>query len=597
MSASFTAFASRRPWSALLPWLLGGVAAAAFCSGYLQTFVYRNVWKSHYPNLASTWANDGRFALVGWYGTELASEELAYAARVVEASRRFPAYDPYIKENRTSRQFVIDALTYAAMAAVHRFVGEINWTWLVLRFFSCAAWFALVYLLMLRAGRSPPVAVFCATIVSLFSYWMILYFVDHLSLSSPFRSVWALLSYGRTEGVLRLPRPGVTYAFLFLATLVSVKAAEARSWAWAAAAGVLGGALAYVRLDVWTAHCLALAIFTLAAWRTERAFPARLFAACVIAAALSLPYVLQLYPPDPDLLVRAGILPRRRFDPASLGYLLVGALVLAKRKGPAERFLGSMCLSNFFLVNIELVLGHPLQPEHWKYFANLYVFLALTAFIPERWQAREGPWLAASAVLAGVAFLQGTVYAAIHFPFQGLPKHYDEALSWAKSNTPSDAVFFTLNPEIVGLLPVYAEKKLLAGHPLPVVSTFNMTENLRRLAGGAKLLDLDFERFLQDTVYRRQTANDRREVVASGLFRGEIEKNDVYHAFFCTAPFPKAEEAILEAKARPADLEPDYFWLGHFEREYAGRSPAFLKSKRWREVYRNPAVAIYERTR
>jgi hypothetical protein len=89
--------------SPLLPWAIGILFAAIFCSNYLLMFAYRQVWQSHYPGLADQWANNGRFSVIGLYGTELMSEELIYASRVKEASEHLIAFDPYIKENHSKR--------------------------------------------------------------------------------------------------------------------------------------------------------------------------------------------------------------------------------------------------------------------------------------------------------------------------------------------------------------------------------------------------------------------------------------------------------------------------------------------------------------
>lgn len=581
----------------LLPWACGALAATALCLGYVLMGVFRGAWQSHYPRQAAEWANNGRFALIGAYGTELAYEELAYAARVVEASRSFPAYDPYIREHRSARQAVVDALTYSVMGLAHRAVGEINRTWILLRFASCLAWFLLIYALVRRSGRSPGLAVFCAAAVSLFSYLMTLLFLHAFAGASWGARLWGLLSYGRTEGVLRLPRPGVSYSFLFLATLWTLNAARTRSWAWATAAGLLAGALAYVRLDVWTGHCLALFVFTVASSVNDRALNRRLAWSCVLAALVSAPYLGALYPADPDLLMRSGLEPSRRFDPWSLGYGMIAAAGLRWARTDLERFCAAMSAGTFVMVNIELVLGHPMMPEHWKFFGNIYIFLLAMLRVPASVERREGAWLAGAAALAGIAFLQGVVYAGLHYPFQGLPKRYDEAIAWLRENSPPDAVVFTVNPEVMALLPVYAHQKVVAGFVLPVVSQFPTIENLRRLVGAGREAGLDMERYFRDSVLSSRPANDRRGVVAAALRRGTIEKPDVYQALLCTTPGDRAPGLVAEALARPRETPFDLAWIGHMEREYGGGRSPFLDATRWREVYRNPEVTIYGRSR
>ena len=69
-----------------------------------------------------------------------------------------------------------------------------------------------------------------------------------------------------------------------------------------------------------------------------------------------------------------------------------------------------------------------------------FIFVLALSFLPERLRRRSAIWQGAAAVLALAAFMQGVCYAAIHYPFQGLPREYDQALEWLQRNTQKDAV-------------------------------------------------------------------------------------------------------------------------------------------------------------
>ncbi|MFI5360575.1 MAG: hypothetical protein ACHQ49_01295 [Elusimicrobiota bacterium] len=584
-----------RNWrESLIPWLAGLFVAGAFCYGYVFMGVLRHVWQSHYPELADAWANNGRFAVIGAYGTEDGLEGPSYASRVVNASRHFPAYDPYIKESRSKGILVIDGLTYTVMGAIHAVVGEINRTWIVIRFLCCLFWFLLIYHLSLRASLSPPFAIFCAVFVTCFSYILTLLFVSQVGWSrSLAENLWTVLSYGRTEGIIRLPRPGVSYAFFFLATFIAVKSAEKQNWTWAIVSGVMGGALAYVRLDVWTTHLIALYVFAAVYSLKARKLNLPLAAAALLATVLSLPFLYFTYPPNPEMLLRNAIAFQREFHPYSVVYLLVFALAVRRygRDKPAELILACESAAMFVMVNIELVTGYSLCPEHWMYFGNIYVFLLAMYFLPARLKSWRTPWLAGAAFLVLVAFLQGISYAAIHFPFQGIPKDYDGAFEWLTRNAPADGVVFTLNPEIDIILPLYTRQRPMLADVIPVVSDYSMVPNSERLAAGMRLLDVDADRFMSESLFH-PTDLGRRERVALGMVRGTVEREDLFQILFLSTPVPKAREIMAEALKHPADIVPDYVWWGALERQYAKKP---LPPAQWREVYRNGSVVLYAR--
>ncbi len=112
-------------------------------------------------------------------------------------------------------------------------------------------------------------------------------------------NAWAVLTYGRTEGIMRLPRPGLVYAFSFLAALWNVKAAESKRWNWAILSGILGAMLALVRIEVWTTFLVSSYVFAFICAVKSR-FEWRYFVPPLIASVLSLPYLYYNYPPNPN---------------------------------------------------------------------------------------------------------------------------------------------------------------------------------------------------------------------------------------------------------------------------------------------------------
>jgi len=585
----------------LWPWLVGMLIGLAFCSNYLLMFTFRQIWQSHYPALASQWSNNGPFTVVGFYGTELFAEELAYATRAKEASERLLAFDPFIKENRSMRLFVMELLVYTPMGIIQALVGNISWTWILIRFICCVFWTVLIFHLARRMGGSPHFALFCAVFVCCFSYWLTLLFRHNLIWEGGLfkiltHNAWTLLSYGRTEGVFRLPRPGVINSYSYLAALWGIKAAEGRGWKWTVLSGVMGGALAYVRLDVWTTYLVAAYLFAFI-HSVKHGLNQKLFASAALSTLLSLPYLYFHYPPERELMVRIGIIFQRTFDPQSIPYLLAFLIGWRYKSKPADLMLAAIGGSMFIMVNIELVTGYMMFSEHWKFLGNIYLFLQVLSFLPDRIKELKTPWLAGCAAAILAVFMQSIVYAGVHFPFSGIPRDYDQAFQWLRRNTPKDSVVFTLNPEVDFLIPAFTENKVFTSCVIPNVSDFPMLQNTQRLLAGLSLLGADKERFLGKEGLFKTAFTERRELVAEGMVRGKVEKPYIYYLLFFLSPQPVARELLAKAAAAKIDLEPDYVWYGVMEKEFAPRPFPGKQGKLWREVYRNQGVALYRRER
>ena len=598
-----------RRWA---PWAAAVLTALSLCCGYLLMPVFRAAWQAHLPVLARQWGNDGRFALVG-FGAELVDEELWFASRVNESARHFPAFDPYIRENRSRGQATMDAVTYLSMGAVQRLLGDVSWSWLAIRLLCCAVWFLLVLRLGLLAGQSRPLAFFCAVFVTGFSYILTLLFLANihwgLSPGALAHNLWAVLSYGRTEGVWRLPRPGVTYAFLFLAAAALIRAAGGGT-RWAVLSGVLGGVLAYVHADVWSSYLVASWAFAaVLSWRAGR--PQRgLFGSALLSTLLSLPFLLAHYPPNPEFVLRIMGAPGRQFVPAAIPYLAVFAAGVWRGRTAAEDFFSCMALATAVMVNHSLVLGTRMVYHQWMFFGNIFVFLLLVSLGRDWLAARLRPafWAAASGLLLFAALMQGVGYAAIHFPFQGIPRHYEDALRWLRENSRSDDVVLTLNPEINALIPAYTQDKVFVAQASPHISDYPSLANLERLLAMLDFFDIERARFLEEVVFRyAPPPATRQELAAVGFQRGEIEKSQLYKYLFFTLPPGYVRELLARAPGRapgagPGDWlravelpvsPPAFVWVGGMERSFAGRGFARRVSGQLEEAYRNPAVVIY----
>jgi hypothetical protein len=589
-------------------WLLGLVFGLALCSNYFLMFGFRTIWQSHYPKLAEQWTNNGPFTVVGMYGTEGCFDELVYATRVKEASTHLRAFDPFIRENHSKQYLVMEVLTFSVLGAIQAMVRDISWTWIVARFLCCVLWVVLLYHLTLRMDCSPHFASFCAVFVGGFSYILTFLFVCNLSWHGSLfhilaHNAWTLFSYGRTESIYRLPRPGLINIFSYLVALACIKTAESRGWRWAVLSGVLVGALAYVRVDVWSTHIFAIYIFA-ATYALKRQPCGKLFASAALASILSLPYLYLTYPPSAEWMMRIGMFQRRQFHPESLSYLLAFLAGVYFGRRPLVLFLSAVAAAAFLAMNIELVTGTCGSMHSWIFLTDIYIFLLAVSALPQKIKNMQRPWLAACAVVLMAVFLQGVVYAGVHFPFSGLPRDYADAFQWLRCNTPRDSVVFTLNPEIDWSIPAFTDNKVFLTCPISDISDFPLERNTERLLAGLDLLGADKARYLGSTGLFASIPpgsevvdsriNDRRQTLADGLVRSEMDKNNIYYMVFFLTPARIAREILAQAAGHTTADRPDYVWVGYLEKDFGAKFPP-KKGERWKEVYRNASVTLYQR--
>ncbi len=567
----------------------------AMCSGYFLSAACRAAWQRHFPELVARWPNDGRFTVLGLFGTELQHDELTYAALLRGAAKPGVQYDPYILENRSLRPAVSQLVMYKGMALFFHLTRDASWAWVLLRLACCAAWFYLVFAIVESTTRSAPIAFFCAVFAVCMSYLTTLLFLSNLKFDpNPWRlighNLWTLLSYGRTESVARLPRPGINYAILFLVSLLTIRSSERPGWRWPLLAGLAGGISAYCRLDSWGTAMAAGGVF--AAVLAARGRPWRpVAAALALSAFLSIPFLWVNRSLDPELALRMGLVFDRFFNPRSLPYLLLFAVGVWRLREPAGLYVASLLGGTFLLLNLQLLTGIYLGDYCWSYQANLFAFFLLASFVPESWKRRAGAWLAASCAVLLIAFGQTLSYAAIHYPMQGLPRHYDEALRFLDRHAPVDSVVLSLNPEVNLLIPVFTGQRVVLPAALPTTSDLPTPRIAERLVYALDFFRTDKARFLKDCFSKEYFSIGRND-----YRRGEAEREYVRMIYFYYfLPLRSVRSFIEKAmRNRPPPPSVDYVWFGDFERTYASTDFERRNRGRLKPVYRNEAVTLYE---
>ena len=569
------------------------LAAGAMCAGYFQMFAYRKIWRSHYPELAARWSNNGDFAVLGVFGTENSVEDLAYAARTQDAAWKLLPFDPYIKNHRSWRNLVMDYATYQLMGWAWRLVGDPNWTWIALRIACCIGWFLILCRIAWELTKEEGISLFAASFITCFSYILTFLFVHEWTHSgwAIGSKVWSLLSYGRTESICRLPRPGLTYGMLFLGQFALAKASESRKARWMFLSALFGGMLIYVRGDIGMTYIGAAFIFSAAYWLRHRSLAPAAWAA--VTLLLSVPWFFANFPINPDF---ARFFTRSHSpDWLSVAYLAAAAAIFRYRRDPVAWSIGGVLGGAFLILNSQVVTGKHIMPFSWRYPANIELFLAALCLVPRALKARESFWRGAAAAVLALAFLQSASFAAIHFPFYGLPGDYNQALAWITRNARPDSVVMAVDPEVNLLIPVYTRSKVLLSRPMLTISDYPIAENAKQLKAILGFFEIDRRRFIEDL--RGAEAADRRLIDQAD--RGRVLGGLLIDSYFCSFGGKSERESYLGlldgAPAADRAIDADYVWVGPYERRYAG--PDFARSHALREVYRNGSVVIFAKPR
>lgn len=583
--------------SARQRWWLGGFALATglvLALPFLLMPLQRGFFQSRFPAEAAAWPLNGSFSALESFHMDV--DEYPYAARMRQAATHLVPGDPHIKENRSARLAVRDAVPYQVLALFYRLAGgDPSRAWVLAQLVLSALWVPLLYKLLRAAGTERGPALALAVIATLFNDLTRLPFgggLRSIAGAAAQYSLWPLGSYNYWFGPTRFTRPLLTYPFLFLAAVLAARAAETRTARAAVFAGLAGGLLAYVHPDVWAIYVGATGLFTLALCWRERAAIRPLLASLGVTAALSGPWLWLSFSKGEDAGLAAHILTRQP-DAKGLLYAGLAALAFRLKGGAMTLWLGWLLVGIAVLLNLQVLLGFQgANPSLWWYLGNTFGGLVLGRLLSDRLalSAAGWRWLAACALLA--ALPRAVSYSAQHYKLYALPRDEQQALRWLDEHAAKDSVVAALSPLTVMRLPIYTPCKTLTAMIFPLSSDLSFRENARRLHAALSLYGADPKRFV-DQGFDRSSDWERK------LWHGEVdlaghERGGRIERYFLEMSDPKKfSETLALAALDERDYRADYLWVGPFERSLmgpGGRLPARLAPK---EVFSNSTFKIY----
>lgn len=580
-----------------LPWGFALAAAAILVLPAVLMPLEREFYKTRFPEAFNRWVHNGAFSYADSY--YLAEDIYPYSARIRHAGTHFLPGDPYIKENKSPSLISRDFLVFFLLGRLYQLCGEMSATWVAAQFLFSAGWVLGLYALGRQAGLERGRSIFAAVALTLFADLtrsLLGWNPEKLLKEAVQYAFWLLGSYRYDPGPTRITRPLCTYPFLFLAGWLFVRADSKRTAASAAAAGLAGGALAYVHPDCCLAYGGASLFYTLAVWWRERRWAAALWSALAVSAVISLPWVflngLLLGELSPNSW------PMSRWpDFGSLLYPVAGLLGM-RILGGRGTVLWIACLLIAMLppLNAHVVLGWQTEQAHWRYFGKFFSALLLIWAGTKKIECKTESWrwLAACALL--VALPRAVSYSAQHYRYYALPRWQEEAFDWLEKNSSKDRVVAALSPLTNLQMPVHTDQKTLLSLIFPLTSNLSPLENGRRLAQALALFDAKPQRFLAEGMDASGRWGER-------LWLGEADEDShersgliMRYFFFYNFREDNFKNIFYRALGDPGSggYEVDLVWYGPFERAVAPDFERLARKRGWPRLFENSQVALFQ---
>ena len=278
---------------------------------------------------------------------------------------------------------------------------------------------------------------------------------------------------------LPVPSPGMVIFVGFLWALIIVFKRPTRLRT--VVAGILLGlsypTYFYYGVFSWVAvGLLAVATLGLRSWASFR----RAVMMMVVGAVVSLPSIIKLIslrtiPNAAELQARVGLefgrIPRISVTSLTLViFLVVLLLILGRRLGraPEAIVLSTLLVATQAVVNLQLIVGFNVQPDHWGSRVSVYIY-ALCILVAIVWVWRvvwKDELILRRAALLGMIFFFGIGIAAqaraswITAAEYVIPRDLQESFRWIDLNTPRDAVIVSPSSQTAAYVPFFTHANI-----------------------------------------------------------------------------------------------------------------------------------------
>ncbi|MBI4056807.1 MAG: hypothetical protein HY399_04585 [Elusimicrobia bacterium] len=603
--------------------ILWGVLVATFLSFvFLPAYMafLRHRLERQLPEEWAKVTNNGSFTYVSPLIVSTTNhEEGIYANKLRQIALHGFPYDPYTGD-RSLKSWFFDCLMFYPLSPFMLLThGNVQIAWVLAHGIFGALWLLFFYIAFYYYTKDHRSSLVVATFFFFFiDVFLCVFYINLPRCLTP--SFWArdlflLIAYafGPIQW-LRLPSPGMTllwtYASLAFCYALSVSATR-RLWL-SVFAGLSLGLLGLAHFYEWVFGVSNLVLFFAAClyFRIERHRAWNLGVASAVALVVSGAYYLtathMTHSVVTDIVHRVGSV-GRFFSFQSLIYLSIAGFFgwrFKRETGDLKWFWLFGCvqeLGQFFLWNLQMILGYDMQFGHFYRMGGLTACLWFLCWMLENKKFRD--WLRPRTTVILVALLAWVFtrekgWGDTHYKLFGTPRDVEAAAQWINQNVPEDSLLVLLSGALTEFLPLKVDRvryAVTSGSP-SYGSPVATEQNWRGIGSILKTLDVNVERFLEDR-WRHYLDWDSRKQQVAYLTRnlGWEETQRAAWPVFIASLQPKNEpgtDQLVEQHAQQAQPlpRPFYFWLHRGEEIYLKTAPEKLGSVL---VYENPSVKLY----
>ncbi len=408
--------------------------------------------------------------------------------------------DPVLYESKGNASILIPIFPAVFLGVMSILLGSVQMTYVVGSFIFPLISFLLVYFLFHMASKSRDAAILAALFVMIGFNFVLTPPLTPQNIQFHVNEA-ILYPINAINYLNRLPAIQFVFVELMIAVILMYLMMERKSAKYAVLCGISIGVLFYSYTYYWVGLAMSGGLlFLWALYRKDMYIVKSIAIVAVVAAAISLPYWVDLLsfastPEYFDVGSRVGM--TERFSGLHPILTLKYAVFLAifayfvKKRDNFFRLAASVLISGIVALNIQLITGFSVQPEHYDFaflgplsaMLLVYIFVQISSgsyrispFL--RSNSRKIFILFATALLA-FGLYSHTAYSMNAYKSFGLSTEYREAYDWLNNNTERDSVVATMSTEQNLLLTVYTHNNVFI--PNGFLSPVSDEETLDRL--------------------------------------------------------------------------------------------------------------------
>ncbi|MFC1558367.1 hypothetical protein ACFL40_03330 [candidate division KSB1 bacterium] len=481
----------------------------------------RDSYAERFPEKWDKEPNNGKYnslVVIGPGTISWATDEGCIAGKIMEYVRNGRPYDVYGKEYKYSLFWIQDIVAYSILAAIQIVTQNIMFTWIIAKLLFSFLWLLFVFLICRQFKLPVSYSVLCSVVSFFFgnvfgaAYY---YFPDlYIVIVKTINSFFSIDFTVPVSFYTRIVNPLMSYTFIFIAFFIFLKifipekadSSKKVNYIKSVLYGIFIGSLIYVHPFEWSFTFAVLFFVILILWFYGlKNSSLKIIISLLTSLIVSLPLLLiQLL--DKTTFENYPAVPNRVPDYKSIVFLaIIFAILYLYQKKKLLNFQEfvlflSIGTASFSLMNHHVILGKAVSIEHYVIIAGCFntfiLLIILGKYLQRKLSSINLSQFSFFLLLLSLVLIinKGLIYSQNNYKVMGLPKSYEKAFEWLKSNTPKNSVIGTLNVEFVHLLPIYSNNISYVAHIGTPLTRITSNENAKRYMDLMEIIKIDKEK-------------------------------------------------------------------------------------------------------